>query len=66
MKKVINVRKVIKEAFTPKFIRTCHDEDCPKCGFPETIIVRNAKTMKPLWIECSARISNGCSWQQTF
>lgn len=46
------------------FIRTCHDENCPKCGFPETIIVRNAKTMKPLWIECSTRMTRGCSWQK--
>jgi len=38
-----------------KEIRTCHDEDCPQCGFPETIIIRNARTMKPLRIICSKR-----------
>jgi len=47
-----------------KFIRTCHDEDCPRCGFPETIIVRNAKTFKPIWIECSVRTTEGCPWQK--
>jgi hypothetical protein len=41
-----------------KEIRTCHDEDCPQCGFPETIIIRNARTMKPLRIICS----KGCGW----
>ena len=60
----INVREVIKKAFTPPFIKTCHDEDCPRCEFPETIIVRDAKTMKPYWIECSARYSKGCAWQK--
>lgn len=43
----------------PRIIRTCHDEDCPKCGFPETIIVREEATMNPLWIECSDR---KCDW----
>jgi len=48
-----------KDEIMPRIVRTCHDEDCPKCGFPETIIVRNAKTFRPLWIECSKR---DCSW----
>lgn len=39
--------------------KTYHDEDCPKCGFPETVIVREEKTMKPLYIECSLR---KCDW----
>lgn len=43
----------------PRIIRTCHDADCPQCRFPETIIVREQKTMKPLWEECSKR---DCEW----
>ena len=42
-----------------KVVRTCHDADCPKCGFPETIIIREEDTMKPLWEECSDR---SCDW----
>jgi hypothetical protein len=41
-------------------VRTVHDEDCPQCGFPETIIVREAKTMKPLYALCS---SGKCDWK---
>lgn len=52
---------------TKEIQRLCHDEDCPKCGFPETIIVAEVeiikgnqiKSMKPLWIECS---SHKCNW----
>jgi hypothetical protein len=58
-KKIIKRKKLSMEEVTPKIIRTCHDEDCPKCGFPETIIVRLAETMKPIWIECSKR---SCDW----
>ena len=50
----------MKEIKTRKVVRTCHDEDCPKCGFPETIIIRDAKTMKPLMIECSKK----CGWSK--
>lgn len=49
-----------------EIIRTYHDEDCPKCGFPETIIVRNAKTMKPIWIECSQKKYGKCEWKKTY
>lgn len=42
-----------------KIIRTYHDENCPKCDFPETVIVREKETMKPLYIECS---SKKCDW----
>lgn len=51
--KMLKVAKVIKGA-----IRTCHDEDCPRCGFPETIDVRNAKNMAIIFRECSV----ACGW----
>ncbi len=41
------------------FLKTYHDENCPVCGFPETVITREKKTMKPTLAECS---SNKCSW----
>lgn len=41
-------------------IKTCHDADCPKCGFPETIIVRDAESMKPIKEVCSAK----CGWSR--
>ena len=40
-------------------IRTCHDENCPKCNFPETIIIRIADSMRPIWEECG---NIGCDW----
>jgi hypothetical protein len=43
-----------------KEIRTVHDADCPKCGFPETIIIRQEGTMMPLREECS----KGCGWKR--
>ena len=64
MTKKINVKKTIEKAFTSKFIRTCHDEDCPKCGFPETIVIRNSKTFKPISIECTLRVRGKCDWHK--
>lgn len=43
-----------------EIIRTYRDEDCPECHFPETIIVRDAKTMQPIRQECSHR----CGWSK--
>lgn len=42
-------------------IYTVHDGDCPHCGFPETIIVRDDETMEPLRELCSKR---SCHWQR--
>ena len=42
-----------------ELIRTYHDEDCPKCGFPETIDLRDQETMKLVGRECS----KGCGWK---
>ena len=39
--------------------RTVSDQDCPKCDFPEIILVRDKKTMRPLWVECS---DVDCDW----
>lgn len=41
-------------------IITAHDEDCPSCGFPETLIILDAKTMRPLMAKCSKR----CGWEK--
>lgn len=45
-----------------KTILTCRDVNCPKCGFPETVVVRDAKTMEPLAIKCSSH--SGCTWEK--
>lgn len=50
------MKKKIKSG---KTILTCHDEDCPKCGFPETLDVRDAKTMEIIRRICSKR----CGWE---
>ena len=47
-----------------KTIRTVHDEDCPKCGWPETIIIRELPTMKPLEIECAKKRKGECDWSK--
>lgn len=49
-------KKKIKQG---KTITTCHDEDCPKCGFPETLDVRDSKTMEIKRRICSKR----CGWE---
>lgn len=41
------------------FYPHAHDEDCPKCGFPETSIVRDGKTHNPLVGYCSK-----CGWSK--
>ena len=38
-----------------KIIQTVHDADCPKCGFPETVQLRNEKTGEILGERCSKR-----------
>jgi predicted RNA-binding Zn-ribbon protein involved in translation (DUF1610 family) len=38
-----------------KIMQTVSDQDCPKCGFPEIVILRNEKTMEPLGERCSKR-----------
>jgi hypothetical protein len=48
----------------PEIIRTCHDEDCPKCGWPETIIIRDQATMKPIEIECALKRKGRCDWSK--
>lgn len=51
-------KRMKKQMEKANIILTCHDADCPNCGFPETVIYRNAKTMKPVLEACS----NGCGW----
>ena len=43
-----------------KYFTHVHDESCPKCGFPETIICRDID-MKPLFIYCSKK---DCDWMR--
>lgn len=43
--------------------KTVHDADCPVCDFPETVIIRNAKTMMPLYEECGKKT---CEWARKF
>lgn len=44
--------------------RLCHDEDCPKCGFPETVLVCEGEKMKPIRWECSA--NPPCGWTKKY
>lgn len=44
-----------------KVIRTVSDESCPKCGYPEIVIVRDAENGESLRRECS---SKSCHYQQ--
>lgn len=37
----------------------CKDQSCPHCGFPETLLVVDNKTLKPLRYRCS---SHKCHW----
>ncbi len=47
-----------KEIAQIKTIRTYHDDDCPNCGFPETIMIRREDTMEIIREECSKK----CGW----
>jgi hypothetical protein len=38
-----------------KVIQTVQDSDCPLCKFPETVQIRNEKTMEVLGERCSNR-----------
>jgi hypothetical protein len=42
-------------------IRTLKDEDCPGCGWPETIDVRDGRTGRVVRRECGAR--KQCGWE---
>jgi len=53
------MKKRTIEVGTP--IKTVRDADCPSCGFPETIDIRNPRTMKVMRQECSKR----CGWFET-
>jgi hypothetical protein len=44
-------------------ITTVHVENCPECGYPETIIIRDATTMSPLYAKCSSH--PGCTFRQS-
>lgn len=48
------MKKLIKEG---ELIRSYHDEDCPLCGFPETVITSRlvGGTLQPISIECSKK-----------
>lgn len=50
------------EAEAAGLMRTVHDADCPKCKFPETVIIREKATMKAIAEECS----KGCGWSRSF
>lgn len=50
-----------KRSSTGQTIRTVHDGDCPRCGFPETVYVRDSGTMQILREECSSRT---CHWSK--
>jgi len=56
------MKKKLDKIKQGKTIMTCHDENCPKCNFPETLIVRSVYTMKPLRIKCSNY--RKCDWEQ--
>ena len=49
------MKKEIKQG---KPLLTVHDEDCPRCHFPETVDVRNPDTMEIMRRICS----NRCGW----
>ncbi len=40
---------------TIKIIQTVQDKDCPKCGFPETVVLRDEKTGEIYGERCSKR-----------
>lgn len=44
-------------------ITHCHDGDCPKCGYPETLYIRNKETGDILEEKCS---SKKCDWSKKF
>jgi len=45
-----------------KIIQHVHDGDCPECGFPETIFVRDAETHELLKEKCSKK----CGWEKFY
>jgi hypothetical protein len=51
-----NIRKI------PAIVHV-HDGNCPKCGFPETVYIRNSKTGDILVEYCSKR---ECEWKKVF
>jgi hypothetical protein len=53
-------KKKLKIIQQGKTVTLCHDESCPKCGFPETLTVCIEKTLKPIRFICSKR----CGWYQ--
>lgn len=50
--------KFNEEKYGRKVMTHVHDGDCPKCGFPETVMVRDAKTMDLIAEYCSEE----CGW----
>lgn len=46
---------------TGKIMSHVHDGDCPRCGFPETVMVRDAATGELLREYCSKRT---CWWSR--
>lgn len=42
-------------------VRLCKDQDCPKCGFPETVLVCVGPELTPKQFECSSR---DCNWMK--
>jgi hypothetical protein len=52
------LQKYNKEKYGCAVLSHVHDGDCPQCGFPETIIIRDVKDDKILAEECS----KSCGW----
>jgi len=55
---ILAQKKYYKEKYGCEVIGHFHDDDCPNCKFPETIMVRNAETGTLLQEHCS----KGCDW----
>lgn len=59
---IVNTNMTKKQIKQGNTIKTCRDENCPKCDYPETIVIREEKTMKPLRIICGSRKCDYCKF----
>lgn len=50
-----------QRAPSKEVMRHVSDRDCPKCGFPELVLTRDAKTLDLLRAECSKKT---CHWNR--
>lgn len=44
-----------------KIIKVVREEDCPKCGYPELVYVKDAQTLEPIFKKCG---NEKCNWQE--